>query len=1089
MSRYTTTGELPATLDFGFQGSARRLRARARPTTDAARLLRRRRLLHRHRLQRLRAADLPRQPRHGPRSACSSRTTAPTGADLLDRDRARQLADVPHPRPAGRLLRRRAGLHRRRRRQGRPAGHVRHRRSPTTSTTTVIGTDRTHGSDRYDTDGAAVPADRRSSSALRAANPALADGAQIHRYAADGAGIFAVQPDRRARPGRVPRRGQQRDRPPRPRRFDDLQRRTRRSRPLYGGGDRRCASGRRRPGRRSPCRRCRSRCGRPTGRSPQREGAPAVYLTLAGAPAASSAAAPRSAPRSPSNAVRPGHLRLPAGGHDGLAAARHRRQRAVPRLPGRHRRSPRAPCSSTARWSRTAAGNVSATLVVRHRRRPRRRAAAVAAGRPRHPAGQRQRARARTTPRWAAPATGSRTAPQAQLTLDAQGPDLEGHLHDLPAGAVRLQGGDQQELGRELRRRRRAKDGGNITYTAPGGAGHVLLRPRARTASPSTPQGPIITAPGSFQSELGCAGDWSPACMRPWLQDPDGDGTYTWSTDQIPAGSYEFKVAHGLSLGRELRRRRQQRCDACPVPSDGTVVDDLATSWPPTRSRVKTSRAGSAPGPEQGQGASGWPATSSPGPPTSVPAGTDPALAAVAAALVGRPAAWRWTPRPSPAARRASLTLRRRGAACRGRRRPPRAQGLPRPAAVADAPPGRPAEILRGPGGRGRCTTRSGRLTRRHRRADPRRARRPLRRRAPTRDLGVDLALRPRRRSRLWAPTAQAVDAAALASTASGTAPVSDATRVAMRRDADGVVVGARPRRRGRGARYLYEVRVYAPDHAARSRPTCHRPVLGRADAELHPLGRRRPDRPGAGSPRGWRRSAVAGADAGRRLADLRAARARLLDRRHDASRRRTAAPTSRSPTTATACKHLQGARRGRAQHRAPAADLRHRHDRGGPRPSRQQPACDLRVVRRRTPSSSRPASTAVAGKDGFNWGYDPLPLHGARGLVRRPTRTATGAHRASSARWSAALHRAGLRVVHGRGLQPHAGRRAGPDSRCSTRIVPGYYQRLDADRRGRDLDLLPEHRHRARDDGEAHGRLGRHLGARATRSTASAST
>ena len=35
--------------------------------------------------------------------------------------------------------------------------------------------------------------------------------------------------------------------------------------------------------------------------------------------------------------------------------------------------------------------------------------------------------------------------------------------------------------------------------------------------------------------------------MRPWLQDPDGDGTYTWSSDQIPAGTYEFKVAHGLN--------------------------------------------------------------------------------------------------------------------------------------------------------------------------------------------------------------------------------------------------------------------------------------------------------------------------------------------------------------------------------------------------------------------------------------------------------------------------------------------------------------------------------------------------------------
>jgi len=31
--------------------------------------------------------------------------------------------------------------------------------------------------------------------------------------------------------------------------------------------------------------------------------------------------------------------------------------------------------------------------------------------------------------------------------------------------------------------------------------------------------------------------------MRSWLQDPDGDGTYTLSTTQIPPGSYETKVA------------------------------------------------------------------------------------------------------------------------------------------------------------------------------------------------------------------------------------------------------------------------------------------------------------------------------------------------------------------------------------------------------------------------------------------------------------------------------------------------------------------------------------------------------------------
>ncbi len=53
----------------------------------------------------------------------------------------------------------------------------------------------------------------------------------------------------------------------------------------------------------------------------------------------------------------------------------------------------------------------------------------------------------------------------------------------------------------------------------------------------------IATVPGSFQSELGCPGDWQPDCLRSWLQDPDGDGTYNFSTTAIPAGSYEGKVA------------------------------------------------------------------------------------------------------------------------------------------------------------------------------------------------------------------------------------------------------------------------------------------------------------------------------------------------------------------------------------------------------------------------------------------------------------------------------------------------------------------------------------------------------------------
>lgn len=52
----------------------------------------------------------------------------------------------------------------------------------------------------------------------------------------------------------------------------------------------------------------------------------------------------------------------------------------------------------------------------------------------------------------------------------------------------------------------------------------------------------IATAAGSFQSELGCPGDWQPDCLRSWLQDPDGDGTHGFSAT-LPAGTYEVKVA------------------------------------------------------------------------------------------------------------------------------------------------------------------------------------------------------------------------------------------------------------------------------------------------------------------------------------------------------------------------------------------------------------------------------------------------------------------------------------------------------------------------------------------------------------------
>jgi pullulanase len=57
----------------------------------------------------------------------------------------------------------------------------------------------------------------------------------------------------------------------------------------------------------------------------------------------------------------------------------------------------------------------------------------------------------------------------------------------------------------------------------------------------------IATVAGSFQDDIGCPAEWSPDCLRSWLQDPDGDGTYVFMTDAIPAGAYEAKVAVGQS--------------------------------------------------------------------------------------------------------------------------------------------------------------------------------------------------------------------------------------------------------------------------------------------------------------------------------------------------------------------------------------------------------------------------------------------------------------------------------------------------------------------------------------------------------------
>jgi pullulanase-type alpha-1,6-glucosidase len=91
------------------------------------------------------------------------------------------------------------------------------------------------------------------------------------------------------------------------------------------------------------------------------------------------------------------------------------------------------------------------------------------------------------------------------------------------------------------------RDGANVPFSLAAPTDVTFVYDDATRWFTSSAQGPLVTLPGSYQSEVGCPGDWQPECLVTSLQDPDGDGVYTYTTAAIPAGSWEVKVAHGLS--------------------------------------------------------------------------------------------------------------------------------------------------------------------------------------------------------------------------------------------------------------------------------------------------------------------------------------------------------------------------------------------------------------------------------------------------------------------------------------------------------------------------------------------------------------
>ena len=54
---------------------------------------------------------------------------------------------------------------------------------------------------------------------------------------------------------------------------------------------------------------------------------------------------------------------------------------------------------------------------------------------------------------------------------------------------------------------------------------------------------PIVVAVGDFQTQLGCKNNNDAGCLRSWLEDPEGDGSYSFVTKALKQGTYQVSLA------------------------------------------------------------------------------------------------------------------------------------------------------------------------------------------------------------------------------------------------------------------------------------------------------------------------------------------------------------------------------------------------------------------------------------------------------------------------------------------------------------------------------------------------------------------
>ncbi len=424
---------------------------------------------------------------------------------------------------------------------------------------------------------------------------------------------------------------------------------------------------------------------------------------------------------------------------------------------------------------------------------------------------------------------------------------------------------------------------------------------------PTDPDIDLVTVPGSHNSEMGCAGDWTPDCEAARLTLAD-DGTYT-GTFELPAGSYEFKVAVNGSWAENYGADGVR--DGANI-SYSTGGGPVTFTWDP-ETKVPSVQVGTPGTPGEGQQAAHWVRQGL----VLVPAddfGTGDTWALETGAPEA-PTSYTLVPGEVPAdvaedfphlANHLALEV----------------ESIDRAAATSAL-----QGTLRLTRQRRRGAHRS------HRRADPGRAGRPVRDRPRAgRDVAGQWQAGQRGVVRAVGAYGPRRDGAGLAGGhAAGRRAADLRDGPAGRRRLDARRRSHRPKSRLAGRALPVRRRGVRAEHGPGRDQCGDRPVLGGPDARLDALGGGGPGRSRLAA-EGLAFHARTVRRPGRRPDDLRAARARLLQLGRDRPRApaRHLRRVRREPVGRHAAPAL--ARRRRAHHRPPAADLRHRHDPRGPR-------------------------------------------------------------------------------------------------------------------------------------------------------------